>query len=183
MLCACECIVFVWHRHMWFQAPSILSELVAPWMQSLTKKKPCLWRRWTSCSSSNSCSRPQGTQTDSFSSLPCSFTALADWHSCLSVCVWSLASSLSQCGERAGRSRSGEMNYSAPAKCQAPHWVPHVRLTEKQAIDHEAWGVLDLQTQTLEPDHWNFNYKLCHSFPTYLSVPISRTSCYCLLLA
>lgn len=83
------------------------------------------------------------------------------------LCVWSLASSLSQCGERAGRSRSGEMNYSAPAKCQAPHWVPHVRLTEKRGIDHEAWGVLDLQTQTLEPDHWNFNYKLCHSFPTY----------------
>lgn len=60
------------------------------------------------------------------------------------------------------------MNYSAPAKCQAPLWVPHVRLTEKQAIDHEAWGVLDLQTQTLEPDHWNFNYKLCHSFPHLL---------------
>jgi hypothetical protein len=52
-------------------------------------------------------------------------------------------------GERAGRSGRAEMNYSAPAKCQAVRWVPHVHLTEKQAIDHE--GILDLHTTLWSP--------------------------------
>lgn len=166
MLCACECMVFVWHRHMWFQAPSVLSELVASWMQSLTNKRPCLWRRWTPAQVPTLVPGLRGRRQTRFPACPAA-SQPSQTDTAAFLCVWSLASSLSQCGERAGRSGSGEMNYSAPAKCQAPHWVPHVRLTEKRGIDHEAWGVLDLQTQTLEPDHWNFNYKLCHSFPTY----------------
>lgn len=133
------------------QTHTVSSKLPWFWVRRVlsaesNKQRPCLWGRWTSCLSSSSCSRPQGTQADSFSSLPCSFTALADWHSCLSVCVESCLQPLTVWGERAGRSGSGEMNYSAPAKCQALRWVPHVHLTEKQVIDHDARGILDLQT-------------------------------------